>query len=101
MIAKKIIIISCLLLMFASTAWARFGSSNMGVMGYPEPRCYQPNKPWGDDRWAWERFKSEVEEYEGCIRDYVDAAKNDQDEIADKANAAIREYNNFVNSLNW
>ncbi len=80
-------------------AWAYYGSSNLSFSGYPDCRCYEPSPPYSNDKWAWDNFKSEVAEYERCVRNYVEAAANDQEDISEKANDAIRKYNNFINSL--
>lgn len=99
---KSIVMAIIALLAFTSVAFAFvIGESNLGIMGYPSHSCYQPSKPYGNDQWAWEHFKREVGDYEDCIRLYVEGAGNDQKRIAEKANEAIQEFNDFVSRLNY
>ena len=88
-----------LFLLSSGPAFSRYGSSNMGIGGYPESSCTEPHPPYTNDKWAWDNFKEEVSSYGRCVNDYVEAAKNDQEEITEKANQTIREYNNFIQSL--
>lgn len=80
-------------------AFSRYGSSNLGFSGYPESSCMEPHPPYTNDAWAWDNFKSEISSYKNCVNDYVEAARNDQEEINQKANQAVEKYNRFINSL--
>lgn len=75
------------------------GSTNFDFLGYPKHKCNQPYIPHGRDKYAWEMFKISLDEYTECIRLYVEAAKNDQERIAEEANKAVDEHNAFVNSI--
>jgi hypothetical protein len=63
----------------------------------PSPSCIQPTKPVRfTSEWEVDQFMRTVESYKACIRQFVgehrDAAKKHQD----AANAAIDEWNTFV-----
>ena len=96
---KKFILFLLLCLCLPGLAWAFYGSSNLGGLGYPDPRCRKPYSPYSNDQYAWDNFRREVDEYGRCIEDYVEAAENDRADILQKANTAVREYNNFIQAL--
>lgn len=56
-----------------------YGGSNLGYLGYPEPRCYIP---YNGDNW-------QKQEYVRCINDYVENAQNDIKRIREKAEDAV------------
>ena len=75
------------------------GSTNFGVLGYPESNCIQPMRPYSNDEYAIDIFSSEVNRYRMCIKEYVEAAENDAKRAIEASNDAINEYNAFINSL--
>ena len=76
------------------------GPSNLPpIIGYPDPPCFEPVRLYTNDRIPWDIFKIEAEEYEFCVRKYVEAANNDQKRITEKRNKAIEKFNNFVKSM--
>lgn len=91
---KKIALLFTLAFVFCSSpAYAWFD--------YQSHRCIEPSKPLTDDKMEWDFFISDVEEYERCIKKYVDQTKEDIDEITQKANEAINDYNNFVRYMRY
>ena len=96
---KVLYLFLILLLLSAGPALSAFGLSNLGFSGYPKHSCYPPSKPFSDDEWAWERFKSDATQFERCINDYLEAAENDQRRIVEGVNDAVSDYNFFVRSL--
>lgn len=93
------IVSSCFFLPIYSKA-AVFGGSNLGFSGYPEFSEYPPSPPFGDDKFAWESYKREVEDYVNKAKQYVDDANSDIERVNEakaeairKANEAVEEYN--------
>ncbi|WP_260679813.1 hypothetical protein [Serratia liquefaciens] len=79
---------------------AVFGGSNLGFSGYPEFSEFPPSPPYGDDRYAWDNYKREVEDYVNKAKQYVDDANSDIERVNEakaeairKANEAVEEYN--------
>ena len=69
-----------------------FGSSNLGMFGYPDHTCTKPFKPYSfDSQYEVDNYNLEVQMYVDCINDYVEAARNDIDRIVEKANQAVSE----------
>mgnify|MGYP007088018268 CR=1 FL=1 len=93
---KKFFLSVLFLLLSSNLAAAYYGASNLGYSGYPSHSCREPTQPLSDDSYLWQSFIGEVEIYERCINDYVEAAKNDQKRIVEKANEAVNDYNSFV-----
>lgn len=89
--------LACLSIFIATSVSAMvFGGSNLGILGYPKHRCYQPTKPYDlSDRYAVDRYNSDLDQYVGCIREYVDNARNDMERIRELANEAIDEANSM------
>lgn len=82
---------------------AIFGGSNLSFSGYPEFDEYPPSPPYGNDKYAWENYKREIEDYVNKAKEYVENANNDisrikeaKDEAIQKANNAVDEYNRNV-----
>lgn len=80
------------------TANASGYGSNLGMMGYPSPTCFEPfgipSEPYSTDRWAIQSYNAEVSAYNAkvdlyneCRQTYVQNAKNDAQEIVDSVKA--------------
>ncbi len=108
MISKKIIVLAvatAILLCSSSIALGIvFGSSNLGILGYPKfsPHIY-PSKPYSMDQYFVNQYESDVKQYVRVAKDYIEAANNDVkrineniDEVTTKTNSIIQEYNQFV-----
>lgn len=98
----KAAIILILLAPFGACMAFSFGKSNLGFSGYPSHSCIAPSEPYKpfsfNDEWELNNYKNEIESYNrdleefiGCITDYVAAAKNDIEVITNKANEAVHE----------
>ncbi len=94
------------LILFALAALAPWPQSSAFVAGptnfignYQDHWCNRPWPPITNDDHAWRWFLDDVERYQACIQEYVEAANNDIRRINEKANAAIEEFNSFVDSL--
>lgn len=68
-----------------------FGGSNLGFSGYPSHTCYKPTRPWSNDEYSWQRYKSDYTSYIDCMRDYLDNASNDIQRIKEKMQEAVSE----------
>jgi hypothetical protein len=59
----------------------------------PSRSCYKPSKPFGNDSYAWDRYRTDAEEYLQCIKD---AASSDMDYasevIADGYKKAVSDF---------
>ena len=97
-------LIVSLMILWAPSAFAQVGGSNLGPAGYPSPTCpakpSKPAPPLGHDRQALDLYNSRVEEfnsaedrYVSCLRDYLDKAKNDMDLIKQKTDQVVDEAN--------
>lgn len=104
---KKVIITLVVLLsvviVTSTYAWCP-GSGNLSVFGYPNHSCYEPSIPFcfhdkSCDQFEVDRFRSDMEEYQQCIQDYVSGVEHDICEAKKKANAAISEWNSFSDSF--
>ncbi|HYD86238.1 MAG TPA: hypothetical protein VEA80_02075 [Vitreimonas sp.] len=76
-----------------------FGPSNLSMMGYPDHRCYAPSRPYSDDRYAWESFRADANNYIDCINEYVEAGNNDIRRIQDSQRDALTEADSFVSRI--
>jgi hypothetical protein len=79
-----------------------FGATNFGFSGYPDHTCLKPNKPFKPYSFnsEWEvnsynndvdYYNSQLQQYFGCIDEYIEGAKNDIKRIENKAKEAIDE----------
>lgn len=101
---KKIIVLA-LTVFFALPAEAVvYGNSNLDFMGYPEFDEFPPSEPYNRDRYSFDQYRDEVEEYVRKAQDYVEAGNNDiqrikeaQEEAIEKANRAISDFNDWAN----
>lgn len=101
---KKIIVLA-LTVFFALPAKAVvYGNSNLDFMGYPEFDEFPPSEPYSRDRYSFDQYRDEVEEYVRKAQDYVEAGNNDiqrikeaQEEAIEKANQAISDFNDWAN----
>lgn len=101
---KKIICgaLSCLII---NTGYAMvYGDSNLDMMGYPEFDEFPPSEPYDRDRYSFDQYRDEVEEYVRKAQEYVEAGNNDiqrireaQEEAIEKANRAISDFNDWAN----
>lgn len=63
----------------------------------PSPSCIKPAKPSEfTSEWAVDQFMSKVESYKSCIARFVDEQREAARKHQDAANAAIEQWNNFV-----
>ncbi len=86
------LLFTCLTLFVTPALALVFGSSNLGIFGYPDHTCSKPYKPYSfTTQWEVDSFNAELTTYYKCIDEYVDAAKNDIDRIIEKANEAVDE----------
>ncbi len=76
-----------------------FGPSNLPLMGYPDHRCYAPSRPYSNDRYAWDNFRDDANQYIDCINDYVEAGNNDIRRIQDAQRDALNEADAFASSI--
>ncbi len=102
---KKWILVNILLLLIPLSVNALvFGGSNLGVMGYPSHDCSKPTEPFkpysSNSQWEIDSYNSDVElynsqlqQYTDCIDEFVENAKNDINQIKEKAQKAIDESN--------
>ncbi|EAM8673226.1 hypothetical protein BL252_06620 [Salmonella enterica] len=87
------------------TSWAVvIGGSNLGFSGYPEFNEISPSPPLTDDRYAWDSYQTEVNNYVAKAKQYVNDADSDiqrvqesQQDVINKANSVVNEYNRAVN----
>ncbi|MGP1051891.1 hypothetical protein ACJ8PG_23510 [Serratia sp. CY68758] len=75
---------------------AVFGGSNLSFSGYPEFDEYPPSPPYGNDKYAWENYKREIEDYVENANNDISRIKEAKDEAIQKANNAVDEYNRNV-----
>lgn len=63
----------------------------------PSPSCVKPTKPAEfTSEWAVDQFMRTVEAYKSCIAEFVDQQREQARKHQDAANAAIEQWNNFV-----
>lgn len=63
----------------------------------PSSSCIKPTKPLHfTSEWAVDQFMRSVEAYKSCIAQFVDEHREAARKHQDAANAAIEEWNNFV-----
>lgn len=79
---------------------AVFGGSNLSFSGYPEFNEYPPSPPYGNDKYAWENYKREIENYANKAKEYVENANNDISRIQEAKQEAIQKANNAVDEYN-
>jgi hypothetical protein len=81
------------------------GSSNLGIMGYPDfsSSRMKPIKPYSRDSYSMDRYYHDVKIHVEEADRYIEAANNDIQRIQEaaekarnEAREAIREHNNFV-----
>lgn len=94
----------CLIAIIISSTSIAFGyvigSSNFGIMGYPEFRAYKPHPPYSKDSYAVQNYRREVNNYVDEAKKYLESANNDIDRIYDAKENAIKESNNVVDEFN-
>jgi len=98
---KKItvVVLVVVTLLFGTIAGAFIGSSNLGILGYPDHDCIQPIMPIERDSLSVSIFNDQLITYKRCIKDYVEAADNDKKLVIEKSNNAVDEFNNFISSI--
>ena len=97
----KSFITALALTVLASSSFAFVpGGSNLGPLGYPEFDEMEPSAPFSRDKYAYDNYRFEVEQYVEAARKYVENANNDAqraqeaaEEAIDKANQAIDDFN--------
>lgn len=98
---KFLLIITAL---YACYSFAYIGDkSNFGLSEYPEFYRSQPYPPAGKDKFSYDQYRYEVEEYVKKTKEYLEAADNDirriqdaQEKAARKAKQVIEDFNNWV-----
>lgn len=77
-----------------------FGGTNLGYSGYPEFSEMPPTKPYSDDRYSWEEYRRQVDDYTAKAKEYLENSNADikriqeaQEDAINKANAVVSEYN--------
>lgn len=59
----------------------------------PSRSCYKPSRPFGNDKYAWDRYQADARQYLQCIKD---AATKDMDYasevIAEGYETAVRDF---------
>jgi hypothetical protein len=100
-IMKKLVTVSVLaMFLLAEPAHGLvLGPTNLSVLGYPESRCTEPPIPYDNDKYLWEIFKFDAEQYEKCMREYIEAANLDSQRAIEKGNEAVENFNRFVRNL--
>lgn len=85
-------VVLCFVTFFSLPANALvIGGSNLGLLGYPEPECSKPYKPYEfNDKYEYEIYKSKMENYISCIKEYAENANHDIQRINDAVEEAIR-----------
>lgn len=96
---KKILVgLGCCLA--ASGAFAYYGGSNLDYPGYPDFSVYRPNPPFSHDRYAYDSYRNEVEEYVRKAKEYVENGNNDIETIGEKQREATRKANQVIEEFN-
>lgn len=79
------------------------GGSNLGFSGYPEFSEVEPSAPYSDDKYSWENYQREVEDYTEKAKQYLEDSNSDiqrvqeaQQDAIQKANSVVEEYNRNV-----
>lgn len=91
-------------LLYSSCSFAYvIGGSNLSLSQYPEFDAYPPQEPYSRDRFDFDNYRSEVEEYVRKAKEYVENGSNDikriseaQDEAIQKANQAVERFNEWA-----
>lgn len=101
---KKIIVLAFTVFFALPAKAVVYGNSNLDFMGYPEFDEFPPSEPYSRDRYSFDQYRDEVEEYVRKAQDYVEAGNNDiqrikeaQEEAIEKANRAISDFNDWAN----
>ncbi len=80
------------LLAVTGTAGASvYGGSNLGFSGYPDPTCRKPYPPYSDSAMDRENYRSDMDRYIRCVKEYLENANNDIDRIRQAQEEAIAE----------
>lgn len=54
------------------------GGSNLSLMGYADPECREPHKPYNlDTDYEINKYNDDMEEYIECLEEYTQSARND------------------------
>lgn len=68
------------------------GGSNLGIFGYPDPKCHKPYRPYDlSDRFAVDRYNSEARIYRDCVIEYLENAEHDIERIQEKMRDVVSE----------
>jgi hypothetical protein len=78
---------------------AHASDSNYYVFFYPRADCREPNMPSGNDRRDWKYFYRDFERYVSCMQRYLNNAERDIERIKEKTQAALRDYENYMNKV--
>jgi len=105
-------IVFCLLIIVLGTSSYYGGSNFSSYLGYPTFDDYKPTKPYVSsfdktiEKWKYDSYKREVENYLSKAKEYIKYASNDilsigdaQDKAIDDANMVVDEFNSFAKSV--
>lgn len=83
--------------LFIFLASIPIGAAGAGDPFTPSSSCVKPTKPVRfTSEWEVDQFMRTVESYKACIKQYVDEHRGAAKKHQDAANAAIDEWNSFV-----
>lgn len=92
--------VACILQASPGVHASVYGGSNLGYSGYPEFNGFPPSAPYGNDKYAWDNYKQEVEDYVRKAKQYIADADSDIERINEEKQNAIRKANNVVEEYN-
>lgn len=90
-------------LLIAGAALAAASAFAQGPADIPKPSCDKPQMPgemMRSDASVTKRFNQDVDKWTKCMKEYIDERQKVMKANEDAANAAIKDYNDTVKSLN-
>lgn len=96
---NKFMLLVLLFLPLTSSAIV-IGGSNLGIGGYPEFTEIAPMPPYSDDRYAWENYRRQVDDYTEKAKQYLEDSNSDMQRIKKSQQEAIRKANEVVEEYN-
>lgn len=87
---RRVIALSAILVCGTASAFV-MGGTNLGFSGYPSHDCRKPYAPYDRSSFAVEQYRSDVQRYVRCMREYVDNANSDIERIQEAQQDAINE----------
>lgn len=84
--------------LFIFSASIPISTAGAADLATPSPSCIKPTKPAEFmSEWAVDQFMRSVESYKSCMAKFVNEQREEARKHQDAANAAVEEWNNFVN----